>query len=133
MRLTKCRQIQFEGDIPAYLAQVSLVQFTLIKNSVEIYNSCFDYRQSSTLVKWSKARLEEFADLLERQVEVLDRNSTMYRDCMDIVRGNSKMLIDAGLDFIKERDVLSSLSILKTGANLLANEMPSVGLGVNVA
>lgn len=110
------------------------MQFTIIKNSVEIYNTCFDYRQSSTLVKWAKQELEEFADLLERQLEVVDRGSKVYRDCMDIVRGNSKMLVDAGLDFIKERDVLSSLLLLKSGANLPTNGItPSVGLGVNVA
>src|SRR5690606_14093551 len=128
------RQISFEGDIPLYISQVCLVQFTLIKNSVEVFNSCFEYRLSSALVQWAKARIEEFADLLERQLDGVDRKNRAYRDCMDVVKGHSAMLVEVGLDFIKEKDVLTALKSLKTGVGLGSVQAPppSVGLGVKV-
>lgn len=82
-----------------YISQVALVQFTLIKNTVEIYNSCFDYRLASALVRWAHGHVKEYIELLERQLEAVDPSSKAYEDCMEITKLHSTMLVDCGLDF----------------------------------
>jgi len=98
------RQVRFEGDVPLYISQVALVQFTLIKNTVEIYNSCFEYRLASALVRWAKERADEYMDLFERQLQAVNQDSKVYGDCMEITRLHSTMLVDCGLDFKELKD-----------------------------
>lgn len=93
------RQIQFEGDVSYYISQVALVQFTVIKNTAEIYNSCFDSQLSSALVRWAWGHVESYMELLNRQLEVVEANSKPYSDCMEITKIHSTMLVDAGFDF----------------------------------
>jgi hypothetical protein len=93
------RQVRFEGDVALYISQIALVQFTLIKNTVEIYNSCFEYRLASALVRWAKEHIQNYIELLERQLETVEPGSKVYEDCMEITRIHSTMLVDCGLDF----------------------------------
>ncbi|KAL7272569.1 exocyst complex component exo84 [Rhizina undulata] len=95
----RTRQVRFEGDVPLYISQVALVQFTLIKNTVEIYNSCFEYRLASALVKWAKEHVLGYVELLERQVQTVQGDSKVWKDCVEITRLHSTMLVDCGLDF----------------------------------
>ena len=87
-----------------YISQVALVQFTLIKNTAETYNSCFEYRLASALVRWAKEHIGNYIELLERQLESVDVGSKVYEDCMEITRIHNTMLIDCGLDFKELRD-----------------------------
>lgn len=96
--------MQFEGDVSLYISQVALVQFTLIKNTVEIYNSCFDYRLASALVKWAKEHAENYIEMLDRQLQAVDPASKVYSDCMEITKIHSTMLVDCGLDFKELRN-----------------------------
>jgi hypothetical protein len=84
-----------------YISQVALVQFSLIRNTVEIYNSCFDYRLASSLVKWANQHITSFIKLLDKQLKGVDPGSKAYQDCMEIVRIHSTMLVDCGLDFME--------------------------------
>lgn len=94
-----CRQIPIEGDVGLYISQVALVQFTLIKNTVEIYNSCFEYRLASALVKWAKAHIDNYIELLGRQLQAVDADSGAYAECMSATKAHSVMLVECGLDF----------------------------------
>lgn len=100
----RTRQVRFEGDVALYISQVALVQFTLIKNTVEIYNSCFEYRLASALVRWAKEHIQNYVELLQRQLETVESGSKVYDDCMDITRIHSTMLVDCGLDFKELKD-----------------------------
>lgn len=100
----RTRQVRFEGDVPLYISQVALVQFTLIKNTVEIYNSCFEYRLASALVRWAKDRVEEYMLLFDRQLETAGEEAKVFEDCMEITRLHSTMLVDCGLDFKELKD-----------------------------
>ncbi|KAF8252309.1 hypothetical protein K440DRAFT_594689 [Wilcoxina mikolae CBS 423.85] len=95
----RTRQVRFEGDVALYISQVALVQFTLIKNTVEIYNSCFEYRLASALVSWAKEHIGNYIELLNRQLQAVEPGSKVYDDCMEITRIHSTMLVDCGLDF----------------------------------
>lgn len=83
---------------------MALVQFTLIKNTVEIYNSCFDHRLASALVRWAKEHIENYIDLLDRQLQTVDPSSKVFDDCMVITKIHSTMLVDCGLDFKELRN-----------------------------
>ncbi|KAK6338050.1 exocyst complex component exo84 [Orbilia brochopaga] len=95
----RTRQVRFEGDIPSYISQVALVQFTLIRNTVEIYNSCFEYRLSSPLVKWAKEHVEGYSDLLTRQLSSVSPEDEVFEQCVQYTLLHSKLLTDVGLDF----------------------------------
>jgi len=76
----------------------------LIKNTVEIYNSCFEYRLASALVRWAKERITTYIELLDRQLVTVEPNSKVYDDCMEITRIHSTMLVECGLDFQELRN-----------------------------
>lgn len=118
----RTRQVRFEGDVALYISQVALVQFTLIKNTVQIYNDCFEYRLASSLVRWAKEHITAYIDLLGRQLQAVDRGSKVFEDCMEITRIHSTMLVDCGLDF---KELSSPPAIDGQGKG--------VGLGVNVS
>jgi len=95
----RTRQVRFEGDIPSYISQVALVQFTLIRNTVEIYNACFEYRLSSPLVKWAKENIQAYSDLLTRQLSSVDQSDPVYEQCIQYTQLHATLLTDVGLDF----------------------------------
>ncbi|KAH0615106.1 uncharacterized protein H6S33_000742 [Morchella sextelata] len=124
----RTRQVRFEGDVPLYISQVALVQFTLIKNTVEIYNSCFEYRLASALVKWAKDRVEDYMELFDRQLEAVAEENKVFEDCMEITRQHSAMLVDCGLDFKELKDPTLRA---KRVAEAAAAAAESAGLGLN--
>ena len=86
-----------------YISQVALVQFTLIKNTVEIYNSCFEYRLASALARWAREHIKSYVELLERQLQAVpadpEGGTKVWDDCLEITRIHSTMLVDSGFDF----------------------------------
>lgn len=66
---------------------------------MEIYNSCFEYKLSSPLVKWAKEHLEGYAHLLGRQLASVSRDDEVYDQCVQYTELHSTLLTDVGLDF----------------------------------
>ncbi|CAG8535656.1 26125_t:CDS:10 [Dentiscutata erythropus] len=65
----RTKQLKFEGDIPQYINELSLVYFTLIKNTCDWYSAAFkDIKMASGLVKWAKEEVEHYASMFQRQV-----------------------------------------------------------------
>ncbi|KAF8475760.1 Cullin repeat-like-containing domain protein [Kalaharituber pfeilii] len=123
----RTRQVRFEGDIPLYISQIALVQFTLIRNTVEIYNSCFDHKLASALVKWAKEHVASFIELYQRQLEGVEKGDQVRKNCEDIVMMHSAMLVDVGLDFFRNGEILEQgMDNGPIGGEL----KKSVGLGI---
>ena len=123
----RTRQVRFEGDIPLYISQIALVQFTLIRNTVDVYNSCFEHKLASALVKWAKEHVGEFVELFQTQLEGVERDAKVRRECEGIVEMHGGMLVDVGLDFFRAGEVLREGlegGIWRRGSRV-------VGLGVN--
>lgn len=120
------RQVRFEGDIPSYISQIALVQFTLIRNTVEVFNACFDNRLSSALVKWAKEEVQGFVELLGRQLEGVEasggKEKVVRKRCEEIVRGHKGMLVEVGLDLFRAVDGEEGKS--------MGEGLAEVGLGV---
>ncbi|KIW11823.1 hypothetical protein PV08_09096 [Exophiala spinifera] len=99
--LTKrARQCVFDGDLHRYVFSISYVYFTIVKNTVLIYQASFAPTTISACIKWANGHLETFNTLLVRQLSAIERQGQLWRECMDVVWSHEKeMLGDFGLNF----------------------------------
>ena len=93
------RQCVFEGNLHDYVFQISFVYFTLIKNTVHIYQQCFPPIMMSACVKWAKEQLDDFNVILLRQLSSVQHGGPVWKECMEKVREQSVLLTEIGLDF----------------------------------
>ncbi|KAK5199487.1 exocyst complex component exo84 [Exophiala xenobiotica] len=99
--LTKrARQCIFDGDLHRYVFSISYVYFTVVKNTVLIYQASFAPTTISACIKWANTHLETFNVLLVRQLSAIEKEGKLWRECMDVVWSHEKeMLGDFGLNF----------------------------------
>ncbi|KAL8854396.1 MAG: hypothetical protein Q9221_000883 [Calogaya cf. arnoldii] len=97
----RARQCIFEGDLRDYIFQVSFVYFTLMRNTVSIYQQCFPPLMMSACVRWAKEHLDGFNVILSRQLSSVQRGSPTWNECMDQAKEHAMMVNDVGLDFKK--------------------------------
>ncbi|KAF2459138.1 hypothetical protein BDY21DRAFT_318400 [Lineolata rhizophorae] len=98
--LKRTRQCAFTGSIPTYTFQLSFITFTLIRNTLSIFNTCFPPQTSSAAVKWAKDRVDAFNANLQRQLgAVPDLNPETREQCIEQARAHADMLKEVGLDF----------------------------------
>ncbi|PYH89113.1 hypothetical protein BO71DRAFT_390286 [Aspergillus ellipticus CBS 707.79] len=95
----RIRACVFEGDLPLYIFQISYVYFTLIKNTISIYQQCFPPVMSSASIRWAKHHLDGFNALLTRQLSSVQRGTTVWQKCIDIVHQHADLLMEVGVDF----------------------------------
>lgn len=95
----RIRACVFEGDLPLYIFQISYVYFTLIKNTIGIYQQCFPSVMTSACIKWAKHHLDGFNALLTRQLSSVQRGTTVWQKCIDIVHEQADILAEVGVDF----------------------------------
>ncbi|MCJ1470593.1 exocyst complex component exo84 [Pseudocyphellaria aurata] len=93
------RQILFEGNLHHHIFQISFVYFTLIRNTVSIYQQCFPLLMMSACVKWAKEHLDAFNRVLASQLSNVQRDSPTWTECMERSREHAKMMDEVGLDF----------------------------------
>ena len=90
----------FEGDLHRYIFQISYVYFTLVKNTVVVYQACFSQLMMSACVMWANGHLEELNKILVRQLGTVEKGGNVWKECMEVVWGHEKeMLGEIGLDF----------------------------------
>ncbi|CBX93935.1 hypothetical protein IAQ61_003807 [Plenodomus lingam] len=96
---TRSRQCIFEGNLPDYIFQISYIYFTVIKNTVDMYQRCFPQPLMSACVKWAKEHIDQFNVLLKRQLSSVDENGNVWNQCMQLAHEHAAMLREVGLDF----------------------------------
>ncbi|RMZ77737.1 hypothetical protein DV738_g4241, partial [Chaetothyriales sp. CBS 135597] len=97
---SRARQCLFEGDLHKYIFTISYLYFTMIRNTVLIYQVSFNPAAMSAVVKWANDHLEHFNELLQRQLSTVDRNAKAWRECMDLVWEHERTVLGTqGLDF----------------------------------
>src|SRR5699024_4339506 len=89
----------FEGDLPQYIFQISYVYFTLVKHTISIYQQCFPSVMTSACIKWAKQHLDGFNALLTRQLSTVQRGTTVWQKCIDIVHEQAEVLREVAVDF----------------------------------
>ncbi|KAL8685620.1 MAG: hypothetical protein Q9218_007645 [Villophora microphyllina] len=95
----RARQCIFEGDLRDYIFQVSFVYFTVMKNTVSIYQQCFPPPMMSACVNWAKGQLDGFNVILARQLSSIQRGSQTWNECMDQAKEHAALVDEVGLDF----------------------------------
>ncbi|KAL2822953.1 Cullin repeat-like-containing domain protein [Aspergillus granulosus] len=95
----RIRACIFEGDLPLYIFQISYVYFTLIKNTVSTYQQCFPSVMTSACIKWAKHHLDNFNALLTRQLSSVQRGTTVWEKCIEIVHEQASLLSEVNVDF----------------------------------
>jgi hypothetical protein len=93
------RQCVFEGNLPDYIFQISYIYFTVIKNTVDMFQKCFPQQLMSACVKWAKEHVDQFNALLKRQLSSVDEGGNLWNECMLLAHDHARMLKDVGLDF----------------------------------
>ena len=93
------RQCIFEGDILQYIWEISFVYFTIIRNTVTTYQSCFPPVLMSACVKWAKEQVDDFNRILARQLSSTEKGGPIWNECMDQAKEHARMLSEVGLDF----------------------------------
>jgi hypothetical protein len=122
LRSPYARQCIFEGDLHHYIFQISYVYFTIIKNTVLIYQACFPPLMMSACVKWAKEHVDGFNALLARQMNSVDQDSLVWTECMNRAKEHADMMSEVGLDFTE---------LVGKGINLSkADDESPVGLGL---
>ncbi|KAH8728772.1 Cullin repeat-like-containing domain protein [Phaeosphaeriaceae sp. PMI808] len=96
---TRSRQCIFEGNLPDYIFQISYIYFTIIKNTVDMFQKCFPQQLMSACVKWAKEHVDHFNVLLKRQLSSVDEDGNLWTECMDLAQEHATMLKGVGLDF----------------------------------
>ena len=93
------RQCIFQGDLQAYIWQLSFVYFSIIRNTVSCFQGCFPQPMMSACVKWAKEEVDAFNAILARQLSGLDRGGDAWHACVDRARMHAHMLEEVHLDF----------------------------------
>ncbi|KAA8570856.1 hypothetical protein EYC84_000247 [Monilinia fructicola] len=115
----RSRQCIFEGNLPQYIWEVSFVYFTIIRNTVSTFQTCFPQPLMSACVKWAKEQVDAFNVILARQLSSTEKDGQVWTECMDQAREHAKMLSEVALDF-------SSL----IGLNSIDIQNEPIGLGL---
>ncbi|KAI1386495.1 Cullin repeat-like-containing domain protein [Hypoxylon trugodes] len=95
----RSRQCIFQGDLHLYIWQVSFVYFSIIRNTVSCFQSCFPQTMMSACVKWAKEEVDAFNVILARQLSSTERDGTVWNQCMERAKTHAKMLEEVQLDF----------------------------------
>lgn len=95
---TRVSQCADTGDLGGYLFQLAWVTFTLVRNTIRVYQGSFSQGMGSAVVKWAKEHVEGFNRVLERQVGRLERGGEEKKRVMEGVRNASELLAEVGVD-----------------------------------
>ncbi|MCJ1451479.1 exocyst complex component exo84 [Mycoblastus sanguinarius] len=95
----RAHQVMFEGDLRHHIFQLSFVYFSLMRNTVKVYQQCFPPVMMSSCVKWAKERLDGFNEVLGRQLGSVRVGSDTWRDCILRAKEHADMVGEVGLDF----------------------------------
>lgn len=98
--INRQRQCIFDGDLHKYVFSISYVYFTIIRNTVVIYQTSFPASTISACVAWANDHLETFNQILLRQLSAVDHGGRAWAECVDVVWKHERaMLGEVGLDF----------------------------------
>ncbi|KAK2816738.1 hypothetical protein FQN49_008032 [Arthroderma sp. PD_2] len=95
----RARHCVFEGDLLLYIFQISFVYFTMMRNTIAIYQQCFPSPMSSASIKWGKEHLDDFNATLSRQLSSVEPSNPVWGKCMEIVYQHAASLSEVGVDF----------------------------------
>jgi exocyst complex component 8 len=106
---------------------LSFVYFSIIRNTVACFQSCFPQVMMSACVKWAKEEVEAFNVILARQLSSVEKGGEAWQECMERAKVHAQMLADVHLDF---RDLIGKDVATETPSAPNGETKP-VGLGLS--
>ncbi|KAK4988340.1 exocyst complex component exo84 [Elasticomyces elasticus] len=95
----RTRQLPFTGSLPPFISALSYLTFTLLLHTFRTFSASFPAPASSAVVKWAKERLDEFNDVLGRQLSEVARDGEVWEACVLEVKRHAEVLKEVGVDF----------------------------------
>ncbi|KAM7200063.1 exocyst complex component EXO84 [Naviculisporaceae sp. PSN 640] len=95
----RTRQCIFQGDLHLYIWEISFVYFSIIRNTVSCFQTCFPASMMSACVKWAKEEVDAFNLLLARQLSSAEEGGEVWTQCMNRAKEHAMMLSEVGIDF----------------------------------
>ena len=96
---TRARSCVFEGNVLSHITALSIVYFTLIKNTVSIFGQCFSQGEMSACVVWAKQRLDEYNDALGRALSGVEQGGEVWKEGLRLAKELASGMDEVGLDF----------------------------------
>ncbi|MCJ1291888.1 exocyst complex component exo84 [Xylographa carneopallida] len=93
------RRCVFEGDLLGHVTALSHVTFTLIANTVAVFQQCFDQPSMSAVVVWAKAHLDVFNEQLGRGLSCVERGGGVWTASLARAREMAAGMGEVGVDF----------------------------------
>jgi hypothetical protein len=104
-----------------YIWEISFVYFTIIRNTVTCFQTCFPPQMMSACVKWAKEEVDAVNTLLARQLSSTEGGGEVWTQCMNRAKEHAKMLAEVGLDFrnlVGQNVVVSTVEASPVGLGL---------------
>ncbi|KAK4187105.1 putative exocyst complex component EXO84 [Podospora australis] len=120
----RSRQCIFQGNLHLYIWEISFVYFTIIRNTVSCFQSCFPPPMMSACIKWAKEEVDAFNVILARQLSSTEEGGPEWTECVERAKEHASMLSEVGLDF---RNLVGQ-NVVKTSAD---KSNGPVGLGLS--
>lgn len=95
----RTRQLPFTGALPPYIHALAYTTFTLLLHTFRTFAASFPASSGSAVVKWGKERVDEFCEVLERQLGGVAKGSEVWESCAGVVREQVAVLGEVGVDF----------------------------------
>ena len=95
----RARACVFEGNVLAHITALSLVYFTLIRNTVGVFGGCFAPAETSACVVWATQRLDTYNAALARSLSGVARGGEAWREGLRRARELAAGMDGVGLDF----------------------------------
>ncbi|MCJ1474745.1 exocyst complex component exo84 [Lambiella insularis] len=93
------RRCVFEGDLLAHVTSLSYIYFTLIKNTIAVYQQCFEQAAMSAVVVWAKGHLDAFNESLGRGLSCVETGGGVWREALGRAREMAAGMGEVGVDF----------------------------------
>ena len=81
------------------MTALSHVTFTLIANTVAVFQQCFDQPSMSAVVVWAKAHLDVFNEQLGRGLSCVERGGGVWTASLARAREMAAGMGEVGVDF----------------------------------
>ena len=94
MRISQCADT---GDLGGYLFQLAWITFTLVRNTILVFQGAFSAGFASSGIKWAKLHADAFNRVLVRQVARMAEAEK--EGIIAKVKGCEERLRDVGIDF----------------------------------
>ncbi|RKP08157.1 Cullin repeat-like-containing domain protein [Thamnocephalis sphaerospora] len=109
----RTRQLSSAGDVRQYVDNITMVMFTLVRNTSLWYNQLFNNPAvASSFMRWLQQEMEFFAEKFRRRVFFDQQTFAIVAECMQRAINECGKLREIGLDvnFMLEQMLVKNLS-----------------------